>query len=135
MKNFLIEKLGGYTKDEMVKGIEYTIESVNELLEGKDVQYEIKSRDLHFEGRAVAGEIGITNCERVSLGSLIKEAKAKLEEIMKSEPAPKRKPSNKNLTINPASNMNGRVVIKKPIAKKTSTNRKAIMKSNITKSN
>ena len=89
MKNFLIEKLGGYTKDEMVKGIEYTIESVNELLEGKDVQYEIKSRDLHFEGRAVAGEIGINNCERVSLGSLIREAKAKiearLEEIAKNK--------------------------------------------------
>ena len=37
MKNFLIEKLGGYTKDEMLKSIEYTVESVNELLDGKEV--------------------------------------------------------------------------------------------------
>lgn len=88
MKNFLIEKLGGYTKDEMIKGIDYTLKSVNELLEQKDVQYEVQSRDLHFEGRAIAGEIGIVKCERVSLGSLIKIAKAKLEEIMKDEKKP-----------------------------------------------
>jgi hypothetical protein len=44
MKNFLIEKLGGYTKDEMMKGIEYTLESVNELLDGKGVEWK---RELH----------------------------------------------------------------------------------------
>jgi hypothetical protein len=119
MKNFLIGALGGYTKKEIVVAMDMTVKTVNELLEGKDINFEIKTKDIHFEGKAIAGEIGIFEVERVSLGSLIREAKAKLEEIMKSEPATEDK----------------KPVAKKRVAKKTSTKRKAIMKSNITKTN
>ena len=111
MKNFLIEKLGGYTKDEMLKGIDYTIESVNELLDGKGVEWNIESRDLHFEGRAVAGEIGIVKCEHVTIESILEKMRSVYDKNVKSEPVEDKKP-----------------VAKKKVAKKVA--KKTITKSN-----
>jgi len=125
MKNFLIEKLGGYTKDEMLKGINYTIESVNELLDGKGVEWNIESRDLHFEGRAIAGEIGITELNEFSLNNLLKEASAKFDEFIKNrkKPAEEKKPVAKKR----ASKKVAKKVAKKADEK---TDEKTVTKSN-----